>query len=259
MIAVITLVIVLAIAIFLIIKFFLDRQFLRKIIKDSLIIEGAKGHGKTLLLSEISRDCGKVGCLTNIDLKRKNQEIIKIEDLKCGDNTWEDFLNDKIRPFPKKEGWEGKTALLDDLGVFLPNYADNKLKVKYPSLPVFYALSRHLYNMPIIGNCQRYDRPWKLLREQADGFIHCRKVLRLGCFALILCTYYEKASSLEERLRPLKARLWNKYSKAEVDEYKASNGEIRNFWIFAPTWRNKYDSRFFATKCFSGGTERSPL
>lgn len=253
---VLVIVILLFVVLFLFFKFFFDRLFLRRIIKDSLIIEGAKGHGKTLLLSEISRDCEKKGILSNIDLKRKKQELVKLKDLCCGDNSWEDFLNDEIRPFPKKDDWEGKTALLDDLGVFLPNYADSILKKKYPSLPVFYALSRHLYNMPIIGNCQRYDRPWKLLREQADGFIHCRKVLRFGPFAMILCTYYEKASSLEEKLKPLKARILNKYSKAEVDEYKASNGEIRNFWVFAPTWRNRYDSRFFATKCFSGGTER---
>lgn len=229
----------------------LSRSFLRSVKEDSLIICGRKGKGKSKLMSEMTRMDRKTGYLSNIDFKHKNGEPITINQISVFPNTYKNFLNNKIEKINKVERFEGKPIYIDDAGVYLPNYADSELKKIYPSLPIAYALWRHLYNAPIHLNCQCYDRPWKLLREQADGFILCRKVWKLP-FGLhfVSATYYEKASSCEQELKPLNPLLFNKFSKAEVQQYQATNGKIKNIFIFAPTWRNKYDSRAFHEKVF---------
>lgn len=236
----------------LIFKCVRGRLLLREYQRDSLIIFGKKGKGKTLLFSEMTRN-EKHGYLSNTDFKHKGGEIIKISDVNVDPNTWEDVLNGKVTKLERKE-WEGKGVYLDDAGVYLPNFADAMLKKRYPSLPIAYAVWRHLYNAPIHLNSQDVERTYKLIREQADGFIRCRGCFRLFGFAFIRCTYYEKINSAKEALAPLGSRLFNKYSKAEMDLYKAQHGEIKDFLIFAPTWRNKYDSRYFKKVFFGTST-----
>lgn len=228
-----------------------SRAFLRKIKEDSNVICGRKGKGKSKLMSEMTRMDSKTGYLGNIDFKHKGGEIIDINEISVFPNTYKNFLNGEIVQINKRDDFEGKPIYIDDAGVYLPNYADSELKKVYPSLPIAYALWRHLYNAPIQINCQCFDRPWKLIREQADGFILCRKTWKFPFgFQFVSCTYYSKASSCEQELKPLNPLLFNKFSKAGVQEYKATNGEIRNMLIFAPTWRNKYDSRVFHKKIF---------
>ena len=247
----IVLAVICAILLFVAIRCALSRSFLKSVKEDSLIICGRKGKGKTKLMSEMTRMDSKTGYLSNIDFKHKNGSIIDIKDISLYPNTYKNFLDGEIIQIKKKEGFEGKPIYIDDAGVYLPNYADSELKKKYPSLPIAYALWRHGYNAPIHMNCQTFERPWKLLREQADGFILCRKTWKfpLG-FQFVSCTYYSKASSCEQELRPLNPLLFNKFSKAGVQEYRATNGVIKNMLIFSPTWRNKYDSRVFHKKLF---------
>lgn len=233
------------------IRCILGRNFLLRIKEDSLIICGRKGKGKSKVMSKMTALDKKTGYLSNIDFKHKGQEIVKIKDINCGENTYEKFLEGEIVPFEKHESWEGKPVYIDDAGVYLPNYADSSLKKKYPSLPIAYALWRHLYNAPIHMNCQDVERPWKILKEQADGFILCRGTVRLPFgFHFVRCTYYSKLVSCKAELKPLNPLLFNKYSKAEVQQYNATNGDIRNFLLFVPSFRHKYDSRAFHKICF---------
>lgn len=241
----------LIILIVVVIRCFLGKNLLKKIMQDSLIICGRKGKGKSKVMSKMTSLARKSGYLSNIDFKHKGQEIVKIKDINCGQNTYEKFLEGDIFPFDKHESWEGKPVFIDDAGVYLPNYADSSLKKKYPSLPIAYALWRHLYDAPIHMNCQDVNRPWKLLKEQADGFILCRGTIKFPFgLHIVRCTYYSKLASCENELKPLNPLLFNKYSKAEVQQYNATNGEIRNFLLFVPTFRHKYDSRAFHKICF---------
>lgn len=221
------------------------RVLLRNYQRDSLIVFGKKGKGKTLLFSEMTRNDRKTGYLSNTDFRHKGGEIIRISDISVSPNTWEDVLNGNTKKIPRNESWEGKAVYFDDAGVYLPNFADSTLKKNYPSLPIAYAVWRHLYDAPIHMNSQDVGRPWKILREQADGFIRCRGCVRIFGFAFIRCTYYDKYASAESALSPLGSRLFNGFSKAECDKFRAEHGEIKNFLIFAPSWRNKYDSRYF--------------
>lgn len=233
------------------IRCILGRIFLKKVKQDSLIVFGKKGKGKTLLFSEMTRTDRK-GYLSNTDFKRKKGEIIDLSQISVGDNTWEDVLNGKITQIEHKD-WEQKTVYMDDAGVYLPNFADGMLKKKYPSMPIAFAVWRHLYNAPIHINSQVPDRVWLLLREQADGCIQCRHTNRYGPFAFIHCTYYDRIESAKRGLLPMKKEWVNKFNKAELNKYLAENGTIKDFVIFAPVWRNRYDSRYFKRKFFGEG------
>lgn len=138
----------------------------------------------------------------------------------------------------------------------MPNFVDTTLKKKYPSLPVAYAVWRHLYNAPIHINSQNVERTWKLIREQADGYVLARGVFRLGAFAIVKCTYYDRIESAKKELSPMKSTLFNKYNKAELNLFEANNGLVKDFYIFAPAWRNRYDSRYFKGKFFPSETAR---
>lgn len=234
---------------FLLLRCALGRAYLRKVKDDSLIVFGKKGKGKTLLFSEMARMDKKRGYLSTTDFKHDKQTIITYNDINLEPNTWENVLNGVYYPV-EKQPWEGKPVYLDDAGVFIPNFADPMLKKKYTSLPIAFAVWRHLYNAPIHINSQDVERAWKMVREQAGAFIQCRGCIRLGPFAFIRCTYYDHIESAKQCLLPMQNSLFNKYNKAELNLYNAQHGTIKDFLIFAPTWRNRYDSRYFNNKFF---------
>lgn len=233
----------------IVIRCALGRAYLKRVSRDSLIVFGKKGKGKTLLFSEMTRNAKK-GYLSTTDFFHKGETRCEVKDVNCDPNTWENVLNGSIKQIEKREEYEGKPVFLDDAGIFLPNFADPDLKKRYPSLPIAYALWRHFYNAPIHINAQCVDRVYKMLREQADGFIQVRGCMRLFGFAFIRCTFYDRINSAKQELAPMKNLLFNKFGKAEIATFKAMNGTIKDFLIFAPSWRNKYDSRYYHVPFF---------
>ena len=110
-------------------------------------------------------------------------------------------------------------------------------------MPLCYPLSRHLWEGNIHVNIQNFNRLWKPLREQADFWIHVKRRVKLPFHIFVKCITYDKQQSAESYLEPVKTRFFNKYSKAEVDIYKASNGEIKSGWICISRKMLKYDTR----------------
>lgn len=239
----------------LVFKCIRGRLLLKRYQRDSLIVFGKKGKGKTLLFSEMTRN-EKRGYLSTTSFYHKGEQIIDYDVLNVAPNDWESVLNGKITPIDRKP-YERMGVYLDDAGIFLPNFADSMLKKKYPSMPIAYAVWRHLYNAPIHINSQAVERTYKLIREQADGFIQVRGCIRFFGFAFIRCTYYDRINSAKMELSPMPSRIFNKFSKAEVDQFRAMNGEITDFLIFAPTWRNKYDDRYFKSVFFKEDTSKA--
>lgn len=232
----------------LIFKCWRGRVLLKRYQRDSLIVFGKKGKGKTLLFSEMTRN-ERYGYLSTTHFFHKGECIIDYDALNVSPNDWESVLNGSVVPIERKD-YERKAVYLDDAGIFLPNFADTMLKRKYPSMPIAYAVWRHLYNAPIHINSQAVERTYKLIREQADGFVQVRGCIRIGPIAFIRCTYYDRINSAKMELSPMPSRIFNKFSKAEVDQFRAMNGEITDFLIFAPTWRNHYDDRYFKSVFF---------
>lgn len=219
-------------------------RILKNVFKDnSVLVFGRKGKGKDLLFQKVIYLRRKESYLSNISYGYKG-EIVPIKDLSIEPNTYENFINDEIVKVKSKD-FEGKDYYLSDGGIHLPSQEDHYLHKKYKSLPLYYALSRQLYLQNIHVNTQVNSRLWKALREQADYYIKCRKKINLPFVIICFITTYEKYSSADNELLPMRGRFFNKFSKAEVDQYEATNGLIENRFYILLKKHIKYDTRYF--------------
>lgn len=221
--------------------------------RGNVIVFGAKGKGKDLLFQKRIVLNKKKKYHSNIDYGYSGT-IRTIHTLTVAPNTYEEFINGNITKINKINNYEKIDYFLSDAGVFLPCQYDYLLHKKYPSFPIYYALSRHLYDSNIHCNCQALSRVWKAVREQADGFIKCLKVLKVPGILICKIRFYDKYESALNNLLPLKARLLNKYSKATADQYYSTNGEIKERYYILLKKDIKYDTRHFEKILFNEET-----
>lgn len=207
----------------------------------NVLVGGKKGSGKDMLFQWVinKRHDFYYG---NISYGGKHK-VIKLKEVSCAPNDYDHIVNDKIERQPHKFK-EKKDIYISDIGVYLPSYMDSKLYQKFPSMPIYYALSRHLNNGNVHCNTQNIERGWKALREQADFYIIVKRTYKiLGLLFITKYYSYDNYESAKKNLKPIRARLLNKYSKSEVDLYRATNGEIQKGYIFQFRHTLKYDTR----------------
>lgn len=207
----------------------------------NVLVGGKKGTGKDLLFQWVINK-RKDYYYSNLSYGGLHKKI-SLHEVSCEPNDYNNIVNDKIEK-QKHKLYENKDIYISDIGVYLPSYMDSKLYSKFPSMPVFYALSRHLYNCNVHCNTQNIERGWKALREQADFYIQVKRTYKIFNW-LFITKYisYDKYESAKQNLLPIKNRLLNKYSKAENDLYNAQNGDIRIGYIFQTKRKLYYDTR----------------
>jgi len=208
----------------------------------NVIVAGKKGSGKDLLFQWVINK-RKDYYYSNISYGRKHK-IISLKDVSCMPNTYYTLINDKVEKQPHLFK-EKKDIYISDIGNFLPSYMDSTLYKYFPSMPLYYSLSRHLYNNNVHCNTQNIERGWKALREQADFYIQVKRTYKLGFLMITKYYSYDNYESAKRRILPIKTRLLNKYSKAEVDKYRAENGEIQKGYIIQFKWNLYYNTRAF--------------
>lgn len=208
----------------------------------NVIVSGKKGTGKDLIFQYVINK-RKERYYANISYGGDYKNI-KLKQVSCEPNDYEHIVNDNIVKQPHKLV-EKKDIYISDIGVFLPSYMDSKLYKQFPSMPILYALSRHLYDNNIHCNTQNIERGWKALREQADFYIITKRTYKIFGWFFTKCVTYDKYESARQQLLPIKSRLMNKYSKAETDIYNASNGTIKTGFIIQRKKNLKYDTRAF--------------
>lgn len=250
-------IIVLFIVIFVVLPCILNlvnRVFLHRVfLKNNVIVFGKKGTGKDLLFQAVINDY-RCETFSNINYNKKSKSI-NLKDLELKNNNYDNFVNGNIAIETKNNEYEGKDFFISDIGVMLPSQYDTKLYKSYPSFPIFYALSRHLYNSNIHCNTQNLSRVWKALREQADFYIKCIEVKKpfiLGLFGFLRIDFicYDKYESANNSLLPLPNGLFNKYLDANVKQYYATNGMIEKKFILVHKSEIHYDTRAFHQKIF---------
>lgn len=211
--------------------------------KCNVIVAGKKGSGKDLLFQWVINKRKKEKYYANIDYGHQ-YENIKLLQVSTAPNDYNRIVNDAI--IPQEHTIREKSDIyISDIGIFLPSYMDSTLYKKFPSMPIFYALSRHLYSNNVHCNTQNIERGWKALREQADFYCVCKGTIKIFGFLITKVYTYEKYESAKQNLEPIKARMLNKYSKAEVDIYKAQSGDIRKGHIIQRVKKMHYDTRAF--------------
>lgn len=210
----------------------------------SVMVSGRKRFGKDVLFQTMINSRNET-YFANINYGGDYHHI-EMKDLLLGDNDYKSFIDGKVTQCEKIDKLEGHDIYISDGGVYLPSQMDSYLHKIYPSFPITYALSGHMYNNGIHVNTQRLDRVWKALREQADYFVRMRKrCLKLPFFIVLFTTEYEKYESAVQELSPMKSTLFNKYSKAEKELYKAQHGFIKDGLIIVSKRSLHYDTRAF--------------
>lgn len=251
---------ILAIIGVLLVLWFLIRShfFAKGIVKQfrlcNVIVDGKKGTGKDLLFQYVINKRDE-HYYSNISYGGKFTRITP-KDCSIAPNTYKEFITGQITPL-KERFYEKEDFYFSDGGTFFPNYQDGILNNAYPSLPLMYALSRHVCDSNIHVNVQNCGRLWKKLREQADFFVHCVQTIKLPFHLLIKCYTYDKVESALANLRPVRNRMFNKYDRAEKDIYQATNGEIKSGWVIVPKSSIKYDTRAFEKMLYGDSPRRN--
>ena len=212
----------------------------------NVIVGGAKGRGKDVLFNYVIKK-RKDFYYANIDYSIGNKiprEVISLSEVSVYPNTYLNFVNESYTKIARRF-FDGKDIYISDIGNFLPSYMDSTLYKLFPSMPIFYSLSRHLYGNNIHCNTQNIERGWKALREQAEFFVICKRTYRVFGLLITKCYSYDRYDSAVKKLLPLKKRMLNKFSKANYDMYTAQNGDIRKFYIFQRVKKMSYDTRAF--------------
>lgn len=245
---IIIILLLIALAIFLLViayKHFTTKSRIVRAFKDgSVMVSGRKRYGKDVLFQAII-NTRKEPYFANLNYGGDYHNIT-FKELLLGTNTYNNFIKGNVEICYKNKALEGKDIYISDGGVYLPSQADSLLHKTYPSLPITYALSGHLWANGIHCNTQRLDRVWKALREQADYFILMRKrCLKLPFIIVLFTTEYTKYDSALQELAPMKSTLFNKYSKAEKELYKAKHGYIKDGLMIVRKSTLKYDTRAF--------------
>lgn len=211
--------------------------------QGNVIVFGQKGKGKDLIFQKVIK-LRKKPYFGNVNYGYKFN-YIKLSDLELGDNTYEHFINDSVHQVEKNEALEGADIYISDAGVYLPAQYHYLLDKKYKSLPIFYALSRHLYNNNVHVNVQALNRVWDKLREQADSYFKALKTVKIFGLLFTKVRYYETYQTASENRAPMRRCLLNKYSKGLADEYQAYNGLVFDMWFVQRASKVFYDSRYF--------------
>lgn len=233
---------VVLLVVFLVRAWLFKRHLVHEFERCNVVVAGKKGAGKDLLFQAMITARNKP-YYANIDYGGK-YEHIGLKAVSLEPNTPRDFIVDNVTEIERRFK-EDTDIYISDGGIYLPSYMDAVLYKAFPSLPIFYPLSRHISHSNIHVNTQNFGRVWKALREQADAFVYVKKSVHLPFFIFTKATWYDKYESAEKRLEPVRGRFFNKYSKAETDIYKASNGEIKQGWVIIRKSTIKYDTRAF--------------
>lgn len=221
-------------------KKFVLRQFER----CNCIVFGKKGTGKDLLFN-LAINGRKKPCYANIPYNNKYCEVKQIKDFSVSPNTYENFLNDDIKIIDKTLE-ENKDFYISDGGIVLPSQYQGQLVKNYPSLPIFYALSRHLTNSNVHINTQNLGRVWDKLREQADGYFKTTKSVKFAGLIFTRFVYYDEYESAKANLLPYKRRIFAKAeSIANIEEFEAVHGRVEQFIICQRIKSLKYDTRVY--------------
>lgn len=207
----------------------------------NVLVAGKKGSGKDMLFQWVINKRHE-RYYANISYGGHCKKI-KLKEVSCAPNDYDHIVNDNIEKQPHFFR-EKCDIYISDIGVYLPSYMDSKLYAKFPSMPIYYALSRHLANNNVHCNTQNIERGWKALREQADFYVQVKRTFKIFGFLFITKYFtYDNYESARQNLKPINTRLLNKYSKANVDEYRALHGDIKRGFLIQFKSMLKYDTR----------------
>ncbi len=232
----------------------IDKKFILRVFDNgSVIVTGHKRRGKDMLFSWVVNTKNKP-CLSNMKYSEKTT-IVDIAELNLGVNDYKRFISGNIEKIEKHEEWEGQDYYLGDGGIYLPSQHQEQLVKQYPTLPLFYAISKQLYDMNIHVNVQNLPRLWDKLREHGDYYIECRGCKKIiGRLFRLKCTFYDRYETAAQRMQPFAVDrhliMKDRSQMALKKQYDSTNGTIRKMVIYIRIAKKHYDTREFHNTLF---------
>lgn len=221
------------------------KELINTFTNGNVIVYGLKGHGKDLIFNKVINARNK-HCYANIQYNKILCEKRDIKDFSVSPNTFENVLENNVK-IVKKTNEEETDFYISDGGIFLPSQYSNTLIKKYPSLPIYYALSRHLTNSNIHINTQYLGRVWDKLREQASYYIWAESTKRIGKYLITYFTIYDNYDTAMAKEKKIKssALLTRAETRAKIEEQESKAGLIKELKIIQKISDCKYDTRQF--------------
>lgn len=165
-----------------------DLWLMQEFRRCNVEVFGKKGSGKDLLFAHAIELRGEPH-YSNMPYNELT-EVRKVGDLCLNGNTFSNVIRgDFHQTEPVFE--DGRDFYISDGGIFMPCQYNTELNKAYPSMPMFFALSRQLYNMNIHVNVQAPTRIWDKLREQADSYIKVCRCRDCGDYFVVNCICYD--------------------------------------------------------------------
>lgn len=220
---------------------------------ENCIVFGTKGSGKDLIFNK-AINARKSNCYANIPYNKDLCIVRDIKEFSVEPNTYESILENNVKIIDKNNK-ENCDYYISDGGIFLPSQYSQQLIKKYPSLPIYYALSRHLTNSNIHINTQYLGRVWDKLREQAGYFIratHTSKFIikrknksNVG-FLVTTFIVYDSYESASAKVRPYKVTglITHSESRANKEDFESKHGIVKEYKIIQLVKNVHYDSRW---------------
>lgn len=231
------------------------KQIIRLFEDGNVCVYGLKGRGKDMLFANVVTR-RKIDYVSNICYGQGSKEgswsfyPYKYEDFNCGENTYDNFITGEVNyyrfPYP-----DGTDLYLSDCGIYFPSQYCSQLDRKYPYLPVYMAISRHVGKANFHYNVQNLGRCWIKIREMSDTFIYCRRCIVIGKLVLQWVRIYDMYESAERKVKPFSVNaplLANKEVKTHIrlqrELYECNNGMIKNKFLVYFN-KSNYNTRFF--------------
>lgn len=236
------------------------KEITRSFENGNVGVFGKKRKGKDLLFQKIiSMRKNQVGYYSNIDYGFNKIKLIDPSEMKYGPNTYDNFINGTLTKI-ERSFVEKADIYISDSGNIFPSQYEKLLDKKYPGTPLFVSLQGHTYDSNTHFNWNgSYTRLWKKVREQIDDMY--KALGKVNIFGLIIFAkyrYFEKPESAELNLLPYKKNrlLDSKQNKSLREQYHATNGLIKDMWVYLPKRILKYDTRAFEKVIFKEDSER---
>lgn len=238
-------------ALYWIIKFYNGKHTIISCFSDGNVITfGLKGCGKDLIFNKAINSRNQ-NCYANIPYNKELCVVKDINEFSVSPNTFENILDNNIKIIPKLNK-ENCDFYISDGGIFLPSQYSNRLIKDYPSLPIYYALNRHLTNSNIHINSQYLGRVWDKLREHAAYYIMAVKTKNIFGFLITKFIVYDNYSSAAAKMRPYKVSglITHSESRANREDFESKHGLVKECYIIQHKSKIFYDSRYFHRKFY---------
>lgn len=131
-------------------------ELVRVFRSGNVLTAGTKGSGKDMVFSLVIRRRSKDGEIHAANIKYQHDTTVRaIRYYSLENNSRKNFVNDKF-DVETKHFTEREDYYISEAGLALPAHQNRQLEKDYPTFPIVYALSRHLWEGNIHANAQSF-------------------------------------------------------------------------------------------------------